>query len=761
LVLNNGTVAANTNGASGVVVNGDGNSVVNNNTVTAGGTQTIGIAVNGINNTIVNSSAGVLNVSGASALGIFSNGGNQIRNDGTVIVSGPSNPLALTVGIRNFTGDVVTNNGSILITSGGAVGVLATNGFQATTINSATGIINAAGANSIGIFADADALTRNNGTILATGAGSMGVAFQGTFSGGLSDPPTFINNGRIIATGPNAMSIFTSAFSTTLITNNGLIDGRIVFTGGGFGDFLINNGTIQISNGPFDQHFLNFGIFQQTASGVLALRVNSAGGSDSLLADTAILGGTLRAVVQPGIYGPITQYPSVVTTACGCINSFDLTISSSPFFTASSALNPNGFDIDLTLTRIGLGSVPGMTLNQQRVGNTLELQYSPTLNPNSAAGQLFSNLLAATSLSALDQLSGEGAAAVQNASFQAGSMFNNAPLNQLVFGEGAGATSIIVPPMQYAGTPKPRGHEAFAAFKAPAKPPIAQTGRWRIWTLGFGGYRSVDGEAFPTGSANQSMRTYGGALGADYQLSPGLLLGFAAGGSDSSISVPDRGTTGNVTAGHFGLYGLKTWGSYYAAASASYARLANSTTRTIAGVGPTETATGRFDSDQLSGRLELGWKRAFASFNLTPFVAIEPAVLWTRGYTETSTIAGGGAGILGLTFASRTTMSLPTFVGLQADARMVLPNGAVVMPYGRLSWVHEFEPARQINATFISVPGASFTVDGARPASDAARLDAGAKVTLDAKRSVFANLSGEWSGSSESYTAMAGVKLVP
>ncbi len=144
--------------------------------------------------------------------------------------------------------------------------------------------------------------------------------------------------------------------------------------------------------------------------------------------------------------------------------------------------------------------------------------------------------------------------------------------------------------------------------------------------------------------------------------------------------MPDRSTKGHLTGGHLGVYGLKTWGATYLAASANYARFDNSTTRTIAGVGPTENAAGNFASDQLSARLELGWKRAFANYTLTPFVAIEPAALWSHGYTETSTTVGGAPGVLGLSFAPRTTTSLPTFLGVQADTRIVFANGAVVTP---------------------------------------------------------------------------------
>src|SRR5207253_2044040 len=116
------------------------------------------------------------------------------------------------------------------------------------------------------------------------------------------------------------------------------------------------------------------------------------------------------------------------------------------------------------------------------------------------------------------------------------------------------------------------------------------------------------GELSP-GSATQQLHNYGGLLGFDYQLTPDLLVGAAAGGSESNFSVSTLATTGRLTGGHVGLYGLKTWGAYYAAAAVSYARFDNSTSRTIVGIGPTETATGSFAADQLGGRLELGWKQ--------------------------------------------------------------------------------------------------------------------------------------------------------
>jgi uncharacterized protein with beta-barrel porin domain len=46
--------------------------------------------------------------------------------------------------------------------------------------------------------------------------------------------------------------------------------------------------------------------------------------------------------------------------------------------------------------------------------------------------------------------------------------------------------------------------------------------------------------------------------------------------------------------------------------------------------------------------------------------------------------------------------------------------------------VHDFNPNRAINAAFIALAGAAFTVYGPRASSDAARIDAGAKLAIAA-----------------------------
>jgi hypothetical protein len=130
------------------------------------------------------------------------------------------------------------------------------------------------------------------------------------------------------------------------------------------------------------------------------------------------------------------------------------------------------------------------------------------------------------------------------------------------------------------------------AVKGPKiAPPVYQPRTWRVWTGGFGGVQSFNGDA-SVGSADARTAVAGGAMGLDYQVDPTRLVGVAVGGSEAHFSVPDRTTSGDVVGGHMGAYGVATWGALYAAGVVSYSRFDNWTTRTIRGVGPTETATG-------------------------------------------------------------------------------------------------------------------------------------------------------------------------
>jgi outer membrane autotransporter protein len=236
-----------------------------------------------------------------------------------------------------------------------------------------------------------------------------------------------------------------------------------------------------------------------------------------------------------------------------------------------------------------------------------------------------------------------------------------------------------------------------------------------------------------------------------------VLLGFSLGGSSSNFSVRERITSGHLDAAHFGGYGVKTWSSFYVAGALGFSTFRNDTSRTIAGAGPIEVATGNFGSNLLSGRLEVGSKQSFARFAVTPFAAVQVAELWQNGYTETAVPPPGG-GTLALSYAAHSATSLPTFLGAQVDSRVLLPYGITMSPYTRLSWVHEFSPTRQVSPTFVALPGTLFTVDGPRAARDAAKVELGTKFAVS-KAKAFVSFDGEFSNRSQAYAGKAGFSL--
>jgi outer membrane autotransporter protein len=504
---------------------------------------------------------------------------------------------------------------------------------------------------------------------------------------------------------------------------------------------------------------LSTGSYTQTG-GLLQFQLGTAGAGRITVADTATLGGALGVGVSPGLYGLSTRY-SLLTA--GTINGqFAQFISSPPSaFLSLSGPVYTATSVDVTLTRTPFGAVSGLNANQRAVGNALEGAYATTLT--GAAATLYGNLLVTGTPNALSQLSGEGTSAAQNAAFASGAMFGAMLMDQSAFwrsgttadsnGVALGSAPADAAPLAYAAE-KP----APAAFKAlKARPPAYQPRTWRGWAAGFGGVQSFAGDT-AVGSAGVGTATAGGGMGFDYQVDPTQLVGFAVGASDAHFSVSDRATSGDALGGHVGAYGMATWGALYATGVLSYSRLDNRTTRTITGIGPSETATGSFASDLVGARVEIGRTYALPGFELTPFAALQTATLWQRGFTETST-AGGLPGILGLSYQAHTATSLPTFLGVQFDTRLATANGTVWSPFVRAAWVHEFMPDRSISASLSSVPGTLFGVDGARAWSDALKVNAGTRVALNQYASLFASFDGEFSNSGHSYAGRGGARF--
>jgi outer membrane autotransporter protein len=564
-------------------------------------------------------------------------------------------------------------------------------------------------------------------TVLSTTLSAGTLAMRG---GTLSSPEMLISGGLLTGNG-------------TIISNGGntgLCATGVCNTGG----IVMPIGTLAIR-----------GNYTQTG-GTLAYQLSPSAAFGNLAVQGNVsLGGALQGIVTPGLYANATRYGEVLT-ATNVTGQFAQVTASSVFFKLAAAYEPTS--VDLILDRIPFGAVPGLNANQRAVGNALEGAYRTTLT--GPAATLYGNLLATGTPDSLSQLSGEGITAAQNTAFATGRMFDSLMMDQGAFwrsGETADSEGVTFreAPLAYAPEKKKPSAPVFKELKAP--PPAYQPRTWRVWTGGFGGVQSFNGDAV-VGSADARTSAAGGAMGFDYQLDPTRLVGVAVGGSESHFSVPDRATSGDLLGGHVGAYGVQTWGTLYAAGVLSYSRLDNDVRRTIAGIGPAETATGRFASDLVGARLEVGRSYALQWLNVTPFAAVQTSTLWQHGFSETST-AAGLPGVLGLASQSQTTTSLPTFLGVQLDTRLALANGTVWSPFLRAAWVHEFNPDRSIANSFVSIPGTLFAVDGARAWSDALKVNAGSRLALNQYASLFASFDGEFANSGQSYTGRGGIRF--
>ena len=70
---------------------------------------------------------------------------------------------------------------------------------------------------------------------------------------------------------------------------------------------------------------------------------------------------------------------------------------------------------------------------------------------------------------------------------------------------------------------------------------------------------------------------------------------------------------------------------------------------------------------------------------------------------------------------------------------------------GRAAWAHDFNPDRSVNATFQTLPGAGFVVNGAAQSADKALTTASAEVKWMSGFSLAATFEGEFAGNVSSY----------
>jgi subtilase-type serine protease len=625
----------------------------------------------------------------------------------------------------------VTNTGTLTASAPGAAAISVAGD---DVMNSGT--IQATGTNSVGITSGTYGAITNTGTISATGAGSTAVQMTGSFG-------TLLNAG-LISAAPGAVAIGSNSTSVgTVVVNTGTIDGQVAIAAGPYARFE-NSGWMGISAAGAGVTHTTSGMFAQTSLGTLALRVGSNGVSDQLVVNgQAQLAGTALTVFQPGI--TFAKSYTLVSATNGLTGTFGtLSTQNLPgFLSGSLGYSPTSVTLNL---QASLARLSGLGDHQRSVGRALDTAFNA--GPGLGAMPALFSLTADQLPYALTVLSGSNASVGLSTDMAAGSQFTSLMTSRSLTRHADQQTA-----------------ELAACEQAPACQATANEApsNWSAWATAFGGGQWLNAE--PTSGAPAAQQSIGGgAFGSDYHIGPQTVVGAAAGVSVSNYGVSYTSANGRATGAHFGIYGLHDMGTFYVNGALAYNRFDGSATRVIAGIGSTETEKSSAVSSQLAGRLEVGRPFEVAKFEtgqvgVTPFVALQPAQLWTPAYTEWSVTQNGAPGVFALSYQAQGTTSLPTFLGAQLDGETVV-NARPLKGWFRAAWVHEFLPDRGVTAGFTVLPGSTFSVDGARAASNAARFDLGVKYAVGNQTSLFANGNVELSDRGQSVGATVGLRIV-
>lgn len=362
----------------------------------------------------------------------------------------------------------------------------------------------------------------------------------------------------------------------------------------------------------------------------------------------------------------------------------------------------------------------GANINQNSVANAINVAAG--INPNVLSP--FVGMSDAQLNATLSFLSGEVATGVQTTTFDSMGSFLGLMGNP--YNQGR-ADQIGMTPMGYASVdkkPKTKVEQAiYKAFDAPLEPIYEK--RWSAWGAAYGGYVAADGNAV-VGSNAMIARTGGFAAGADYRVDPNTTIGFGLAGGTGNWSLSNGMGSGRTEDFQAGVYGWHKMGAWYASLAGAFATHDVTTRRDVTtpgGLGGTFNAS--YFAQTLGARAESGYRFALAQFGFVPYAAVQSQALRLPGYGETST--ADPTFLLG--YASKTVVDTRTELGSWFDYRVVGTTQPVTL-FSRVAWVHDFNRDRTATATFQTLPGATFVVNGAPAPADVALTSIGLRAAF-------------------------------
>jgi autotransporter-associated beta strand protein len=619
------------------------------------------------------------------------------------------------------------NGNTLTLTPGSVI-----NGLVQSTAGGNIFQLGGSGAGTFDISALGDsAQYRNFGTLNKIDSSVWTLTGAATFGGDVN-----VNGGTLIVNGSlaSANTIFVSPGATLggtgTLPSTFLDDGATLAPGtpATIGTLTVN--TILL--------FCNCSVYSVKVSGLSADKTQVNG--DVFLSEAPVVATVTGS--------SIAKRYTILTASGGLNDTFGTVTGNTPAgFTPSLSYDANNVYLNYQFAPV----LPaGLNGNQQSVAGAATAGAGNIFNAGGAIPVAFGALTPAM----LTQMSGEIATGSQQTTFDAMTQFMALMTDPFTAGRGFEAPGAIGfaegdATHAYAATsPNRTGSEREAyGMITRAAPAPAFDARWSVWAAGFGGGQTTDGNA-ALGSNTATSRLGAAAVGVDYWFSPQTIAGFALAGGGTNFSVADGGS-GRSDLFQAGAFVRHTVGSAYVTAAAAYGwqDIATNRTVTISGI---DQLHARFNANAFSGRVE-GGNRMVTSWmggvGLTPYAAAQAINFDLPAYAESVL---SGANTFALAYAAKSVTATRSELGLRSDKSFAVGD-AILTVRGRAAWAHDFNADRVASATFQTLPGASFVVNGAAQAHDAALTTAAAEMKFVSGLSLAATFEGEFSEVTRSY----------
>jgi T5SS/PEP-CTERM-associated repeat protein/autotransporter-associated beta strand protein len=703
----------------------------------------------------------------AAASSKFLGAATPTNSVGSVLVTGPGSEwmnTSLIVGdnatVAGLTGSGTgTSIATLTVADGGEVG--STNAIVVGANAGATGTIN--------IGAAAGEAAGAPGTLstpaIQFGAGEGAIVFNHTSTDYVFAIP-IEGAGALDVEGGTTVLTATNTYTGATTINGGTLDVAGALTGSS-GVMVNNGGTLEgpgsitapvaiNSGGTFAPGTAGVSGSAATITGSLAFQsgafyaitVSPVGATMANVSGTASLAGTVETTLAPGVsLAKASTYDILHSGGLG--GTVFGGAASMPNLATSLSYSPT--DVFLTVTAAQLGESTALNSNQLSAANALNRFFNRGGTLPSGFVDLY-RLTGGALGDALTQASGEVATGAQQTTFDAMSEFINL-LADPFMGRGNGSAAPA-----YADN----GADAHAANKQYyalfTKDPVvrAYEPRWSVWAAGYGGSQSTDGNA-ATGSNNTTSHIAGTAVGADYLVSPNTIAGFALAGGGTNFSVSNLGS-GRSDLFQAGAYVRYTNGGAYITGAIAYGWQDITTNRNLT-IGGSANLHAAFNANAWSGRAESGYRFVAPSVGgvgITPYAAAQFTTFDLPAYVESATY---GAPNFALNYGAQSVTDARSELGFRSDKSFAMPGGVLTL-YGRVAWAHDFDPDRAVVATFQSLPGASFVVNGAAQAPESALTSASVEMKWLNGWSAAVTFDGEFSSATASYAGRGELRYV-